>query len=90
MDSITNSIAGMRADAVTYVGTGTANAQPAWLFVDPQGNLAYIASHGRPYLLRVVAAQPSAGAVSLTQWDAVQIPGPPPPSQIVSVSQLTG
>jgi hypothetical protein len=90
MDSISNSIADMRADAVTYVGTGTADAQPAWLLMDPQGNLAYIASQGRPYLLRVVAAQPSAGAVSLTQWDAVQIPGPPPPSQIVSVSQLTG
>jgi hypothetical protein len=90
MDSITNSIADMHADAVTYVGTGTANAQPAWLLMDPFGNLAYIASHGVPYLLRLVAAQPSAGALSLTQWDAVQIPGPPPPSQIVTVSQLTG
>jgi hypothetical protein len=77
-------------DADTYVGTGTANAQPAWLLMDRGGNLAYIDLHGRPYLLRVVEAQPSAGAVSLTQWDAVQIPGPPPPSQIVSVSQLTG
>lgn len=90
MDSITNSIADMHADAVTYVGTGTANAQPAWLLMDPGGYLAYIAFHGRPYLLRVVEAQPSAGAVSLTQWDAVQIPGPPTPSQIVSAGQLTG
>jgi hypothetical protein len=88
MDSITNSIADLHA--ATYVGTGTANAQPAWLLMDRGGDLAYIALHGRPYLLRVVEAQPSAGAVSLTQWDAVQIPAPPPPGQIVSVSQLTG
>jgi hypothetical protein len=90
MDSITNSIADMHADSVAYVGTGTANGQPAWLLMDPSGNLAYLASHGRPYLLRVVAAQPSAGAVSLSQWGAVQIPGPPPPSQTVNLSQLTG
>jgi len=88
--AITSSIAGMHAGTVTYVGTGTADALPAWLLMDSGGNLAYIASRGSAYLLRVVAPQPSSGDVSLTQWNTVRIPGPPPASKIVSLSQLTG
>ena len=90
MNSITGSIADMHAGAVTYVGTGTVNAMPAWLLMDSSGNLAYISSRGSPYLLRVVAPQPSTGDVSFTQWDTARIPGPPPPSKTIGLSQLAG
>jgi hypothetical protein len=90
IDSMTQSIASTPARTVSYVGTGTADGQPAWLLPDSYGNLVYVASHDKPYILRIVAAQASAGTLSLTQWDAVPIPGPPPASQVVNLSQLTG
>jgi hypothetical protein len=90
MDSITQFIASTPARPISYVGTGTVDGEPTWLLQDSYEDLVYVASHGKPYILRVVAAQPSAGTLSLTQWDAAPIPGPPPTSQVVKLSQLTG
>ena len=87
--SLIHSVASTPARAVSYLGTMSVGGTPAWLLV-AQGNSVFVAARGKPYILRIVAPQPGEGAVSLTQWDAVRIPGPPPASQVVNLSQLTG
>ena len=73
---------------VIYEGIQAVDGQPAWLLEDLQGNTDYVAARGKPYLLRQVAARPGEGVLSLTRWNAVRIPGPPPASQVVHRSQL--
>jgi hypothetical protein len=75
--------------AVSYQGTVSVGGTLAWLLVS-NGSSVFVAARGKPYVLRVVAPQPGEGAVNLTQWDDVRIPGPPPASQVVNLSQLTG
>jgi hypothetical protein len=87
--SLTHSLTSMSAHGVKYLGVVTVGGQQAWLLQDSHGNSAYIAAHGKPYVLRVVAP-PGEGSLNLTQWNAVRIPGPPPASQVVSLSQLMG
>lgn len=87
--SFIGSIASTAPRAVRYLGTGSVAGTPAWLLVS-EGSSVFVAARGKPYPLRVVAPQPGEGAVDFTQWNTVRIPGPPPASQVVSLSQLTG
>jgi hypothetical protein len=80
-----------REDQVPKLGAVTVGGgQTAWLLQDSHGNSLYVAARGKPYLVRKVAAPPGEGSVNLTQWNAVRIPGPPPASQVVTLSQLEG
>lgn len=87
--SLTHSITGTPAHAVSYQGTVSVGGTPAWLLVS-NGSSAFVAARGKPYILRVVAPQSAGGTLNLTQWNAVPIPGPPPASQVANLSQLTG
>jgi hypothetical protein len=87
--SLVQSVASTAPHSVSYLGTMSVGGTPTWLLVS-QGSSAFVAARGKPYILRLVAPQPGEGAVNLTQWDAVRIPGPPPASQVVNLSQLTG
>jgi hypothetical protein len=89
MASMTRSVSAP-ARNVKYLGVVGIGGQPAWLLQDSHGNSVYVAAHGKPYLVREVAAPPGEGSVNLTQWNAVRIPGPPPASQVVHLSQLMG
>jgi len=88
MASMTHSLTSAPASKVKYLGAVTIASQPAWLLQDSHGNSIYVAAHGKPYVLREVPTPPTKGSVNLTQWNAVQIPGPPPPSQVVHPRQL--
>jgi hypothetical protein len=89
--SITRSVSSTPVGKVKYLGMVTpGGGQRAWLLQDPRGNSLYVAAHGKPYPVRVVAAPPGEGNVNLTQWNAVRIPGPPPASQVVTLRQLEG
>jgi hypothetical protein len=68
-----------------YGGTATINGQAAWVLRGSRG-AAYVAAHGTPYLLRLIV--PHQGQLNFAQWNAVTIPGPPPASQVVDLSQL--
>ncbi len=89
MKSLMSSLTGTVVPPVSYAGTGTVSGEPAWLLLDSRGDLVYVASHGTPYLLEIIGSQSSADVASLSQWNAVRIPVPPPASQIVSLGQLT-
>lgn len=73
--------------AVRYRGTATVAGRPAWLLVS-RGYRLFVAARGKPYPLRFTAPVQRDGSVSLTQWNAVRIPGPPPASEVVNLSQL--
>jgi len=88
MAAMTHSLTSTPASKVKYLGAVTIAGQPAWLLQDPHGNSIYVAAHGKPYVLREVAAPQSKGSADLTQWNAVRIPGPPPPGQVVHLTQL--
>jgi hypothetical protein len=88
MASMTHSLTSAPASKVKYLGAVTLGGQLAWLLQDPHENSLYVAAHGKPYVLREVAAPPSKDSADLTQWNAVRIPGPPPPSQVVHLTQL--
>jgi hypothetical protein len=88
--SMTRSVSRTPARKVKYLGAVTVGGQPAWLLEDSHGNSVYVAAHGKPYPVREVVAPPAEGSVNLTQWNAVRIPGPPPASQVVHLSQLMG
>lgn len=88
MASMTRSLASTRAHHVKYLGVVRIAGQLAWLLQDSHRNSIYVAAHGKPYVLREVGAPPSENSVNLTQWNAVRIPGPPPASQVVNLSQL--
>lgn len=72
-----------------YGGTATVDGQPAWVLHSSDGSTAYVAAQGNPYPLKIVGPHNS-GQVSFTQWNAATIPGPPPASQVVDLSQLQG
>jgi len=88
MASLTHSMTSALASKVKYLGAVTIVGQPAWLLQDSHGNSIYVAEHGKPYILREVPTPPTKGSADLTQWNAVRIPGPPPPSQVVHPRQL--
>ena len=90
MASMTQSMTSVQPSKIKYLGAVRIAGQLAWLLQDPNGNSIYVAAKGTPDILRVAAAPPSMDSANLTQWNAVQIPGPPPPSQVVHHSQLTG
>jgi hypothetical protein len=85
--SMTGSVASAPPGQVKLLGAVTLGGQLAWLLSDQQGDSAFVAAHGKPYLLQI-AAPPGDGSLTMTQWNAVQIPPLPPASQIVSISQL--
>lgn len=87
--SMTHSLTSTPSHQVKLVGAVTVDGQLAWLLSDPQGDSAYVAAHGKPYILKT-AASPENGTLTFTQWNAVSIPGPPPASQVVNLSQLAG
>jgi hypothetical protein len=86
--SLIPSSASTPGHAVSYQGTVSVAGTLAWLLVS-NGTSVFVAARGKPYVLRVVAPQPGEGALNLTQWDSARIPGPPPASQVVNLSQLT-
>jgi hypothetical protein len=86
--SMTQALTSTPASQVKLLGTVTVAGQLAWLLQDGHRNSIYVAARGKPYALREVAAPPSTNGATLTQWNAVRIPGPPPPSQIVHPRQL--
>ena len=88
MASMTRSLSSTWSHEVKYIGAVRFAGQPAWLLQDSRGNSIYVAAHGKPYVLSEVAAPPSENRMNLTQWNAVRIPGPPPASQVVNLSQL--
>ena len=67
-----------------YVRTVTVDRQSAWE-LSADGATAYIAAHGRPYLLRLMTGS---DRIDYTKWNSVTIPPPPPASQIADLSQL--
>jgi len=88
MASMTHSITSTQAREVKLLGAVTVAGQPAWLLQDSHENSVYVAARGKPYILRAVGPPPGEDSASLTQWNAVRIPGRPPASQVVSLSQL--
>jgi hypothetical protein len=74
---------------VRNVGTATVNGQRAWVLRGSDGTTAYVAAQGNHYLLRLVPPG-GKGRLDFTQWNAVKIPAPPPPGQVVDLSQLHG
>lgn len=85
--SLTKVLATTPTRGFKYLGAVTTGGQPAWLLQDSHGNSVFIAARGKPYVLRE-AAPPGGSSLNLTQWNAARIPGPPPASQVVSLSQL--
>jgi hypothetical protein len=75
------------ASRLTYVRTVTVNGRPAWQMRASDGSTVYVAAQGPPYPLRLTKG-PS--RIDFTQWNSVTIPPPPPASQVVDLSQLTG
>ena len=59
----------------------------AWQMRASDGSTVYVAAQGPPYPLRLTKGSSRA---DFTQWNSVTIPPPPPASQIVDLSQLTG
>jgi hypothetical protein len=90
MASMTHSMTSTPARKAKYLGVVAIGGQMAWLLQDSHEDSIYIAVHGKPYPLRAVSPPSTGDIMDLTQWNAVRIPGPPPASQIVSPSQLTG
>lgn len=89
MAAITHALTRAPAREIKYLGAVNIDGQLAWLLQDSHEDSLYIAAHGRPYVLREVAPPPSEDTADLTQWNAVRIPGPPPASQVITLSQLT-
>jgi hypothetical protein len=88
MASMTHSITSTPAGEVKLLGAVTIAGQPAWLLQYSHENSVYVAAHGTPYVLRAVGPPPGKDSADLTLWNAVRIPGRPPASQVVSLSQL--
>jgi hypothetical protein len=76
------------AHEVKLLGAVTIAGQAAWLLQDSRENSVYVAANGKPYILRAVGPPPGEDSANLAQWNAVRIPGRPPASQVVSLSQL--
>jgi len=88
--SVTHPLTSTPASKIEFLGAVIVGGQPAWLLQDPRANSIYVAARGKPYVLRVVGRPPGENSANLTQWNAVQIPGPPPPSEVVHPRQLRG
>jgi hypothetical protein len=73
---------------VHNAGTATVNGQGTWVLRSSDGSTAYVASHGKPYLLRLVAPPAKSGRLDFTQWNSATIPSPPPSNQVVDLGQL--
>jgi hypothetical protein len=89
MASLLGSMAG-KTPSFHYGGTTTVNGQTAWVLHVTDGSTAYVAAHGTPYPLRVVAPPARHGQLNFTQWNSASIPSPPPASKVVDLSQLHG
>jgi hypothetical protein len=87
MTQLTRSITRIPAGKVSFGGTIAYGGAPAWVLQNGRGT-ALVAARGRPYLLQIT--QPGQGTLSFTQWNAVRIPGPPPASQVLNPSQISG
>ncbi len=73
---------------VKVTGPFTVNGQQAWKVSDKSGT-GYVAAHGPAYPLRITPPKgEGTGQIDFTQWNSVTIPGPPPASQQVNLSQL--
>lgn len=72
-----------------YSGTATVNGQTAWTYHTSDGGTVYVAAHGRPYPLRLAGPR-NRGKLTFSRWNSATIPGPPPSSQVVDLSQLHG
>ncbi len=81
---------GASAGKLTNTGQVTVNGQPAWALKAPDGSTGYIAAHGTPYLLRLVAPRGETGRIDFSEWNHATIPPPPPASQVIDLSQLMG
>lgn len=77
-------------DGVNITGKKTVNGQQAWELKAGDGTVVDIAAQGTPYLLRISTPGSSGGMLNFTDWNNVTIPAPPPASQVVDISKLTG
>ncbi len=79
------------ASGSSITGQATVNGQRAWLIKAKDGTIVYVAAQGPAYLLRILLpASQGGGSVDFTQWDSATIPPPPPASQVVDLSKLSG
>jgi hypothetical protein len=72
-----------------YSGSATVNGQTAWKYRTSDGGTVYVAAHGKPYPLQLIGPS-KGGTLTFSKWNSVTIPGPPPSSQVVDLSQLHG
>lgn len=89
MTAITRSLIAGPASKIRYFGEVTFAGQLAWLLQDSSRKSIYVAAQGTPYILGEVSAPPAKGSLSVTQWNAVRVPGPPPASKLVHIGQLS-
>jgi hypothetical protein len=76
------------APAIHYTGMATVDGQRVWVARGSDGATAYVAAHGKPYLIRLVGKSGGTGQIDFTDWNSVTIPPAPPASQVVDTSQL--
>ncbi len=82
---------GPGASGASITGQATVDGQQAWVLKASDGSIGYIAAQGPPYLLRLTPpAGQGTGSIDFTQWNSATIPSPPPASQVIDLSQLTG
>jgi hypothetical protein len=90
MGTMVRSFTGTQASEVSFGGTVIFGGVPAWVLQDGQQGTAFVAARGQPTLLGLTAPQQGDGTMTFTQWNTVQLPGPPPASQVVNLNQLSG
>ena len=74
---------------LSYAGTATVSGQTTWKYHSADGGTVYVAAHGKPYPLQLVAPS-NRGKLTFSKWNSVTIPGPPPASKVVDLNQLHG
>ncbi|MGE5135642.1 MAG: hypothetical protein ACM32E_22375 [Gemmatimonadota bacterium] len=85
-----STFSGTARPGTKVTGPFTINGQQAWKVSDSSGT-GYVAAHGPAYPLRIIAPRGQGpGQIDFTQWNSATIPGSPPASQQVTLSQLHG
>jgi hypothetical protein len=94
MSALLSSFSG-KLPPLTNAGTTTVNGQKGQVLRGPDGSRLVVAATGTPYPLQAVGrqgagGQQSNGTLNFSQWNAVPRPVPPPASQVVNLSKITG
>jgi hypothetical protein len=83
--SLTSGMTHTQAGSVTFGGTIVYDGEPVWALQHAQST-ALVAARGRPYPLLITEL--GRGALSFTQWNTARVPAPPPPTQVLNLTQL--